>query len=104
MIKEAPRRRMHHNVEATAKWLGKVVNGWLNYYAVPTSFCYLRCFVARLERLWLRKLRRRSQKDRYKWVSVATPTARYWPKLEIRHPWPSQRFAVNSPQGKSLVP
>ena len=40
-IKEALIRRRHHNVEATAKWLGKVVNVWLNYYAVPTSFPFL---------------------------------------------------------------
>ena len=36
-LKEALRRRMHHDVEDTAKWLGKVVNGWLNYFAVPAS-------------------------------------------------------------------
>ena len=58
-IKEELRWRMHHDVVATAKWLGRVVNGWLNYYAVPTSFRYLRCFCHRLERLWLRKLRGR---------------------------------------------
>ena len=50
-IKEALRRRMHHDVEDTAKWLGKVVDGWLNYYAVPTSFRYLYRFVVRLEHL-----------------------------------------------------
>ena len=36
-LKEELRRRMHHDVEETAEWLGRVVNGWLNYYAVPTS-------------------------------------------------------------------
>ena len=103
-LKEALRRRRHHNVEATAKWLGKVVNGWLNYYAVPSSFRYLSRFVSRLQRLWLHSLRRRSQKDRYKWDSLATLAATYWPKLEIRHPWPDQRFAVSSTQGRSPVP
>ena len=29
-LKEALRRRMHHKVVVTAKWLGKVVDGWLN--------------------------------------------------------------------------
>ena len=103
-IKEALRRRRHHKVEATAKWLGKVVNGWLNYYAVPTSFLFLSRFVERLQRLWLKSLRRRSQKDRYRWTSLARLTATYWPRLEIRHPWPDQRFAVNSTRGRSLVP
>ena len=103
-IKEALRRRMHHKVGVTASWLGKVVNGWLNYYAVPTSFLHLSRFVSRLQRLWLKSLHRRSQKDRYRWTSLARLTATYWPKLEIRHPWPDQRFAVNSTQGRSLVP
>ena len=39
--------------------LGKVVDGWLNYYAVPTSFLSLSRFADRLTRLWLRCLRRR---------------------------------------------
>ena len=60
-LKEALLRRMHDDVKATAKWLGQVVNGWLNYYAVPTSFRFLRRFVWCLKRLWLRTLRGRSQ-------------------------------------------
>ena len=107
-IKEALRTRMHHDVEATAKWLGKVVDGWLNYYAVPTSYRYLYRFVARLKRLWLRSLRRRSQKDRFKWASITQLAAKHWPKLEIRHPWPDQRFAVTASgggtQGRSRMP
>ena len=36
-LKERLRARMHEDVHETAQWLGQVVNGWLNYYAVPTS-------------------------------------------------------------------
>ena len=93
-IKEALRRRMHDNVEETAKWLGKVVDGWLNYYAVPTSYLYLNRFMVRLKRMWLSIMRRRSQKDRFSWGHIARLTARHWPKLEIRHPWPAHRLAV----------
>ena len=107
-IKEALRRRMHHDVEATAMWLGKVVDGWLNYYAVPTSFRYLRRFVARLADLWLRLLGRRSQRDRGGRARVAHLRATHWPKLEIRHPWPDRRFAVSAlggaTQGRSRMP
>ena len=103
-IKEALRRRMHHDVVGVAKWLGKVVNGWLNYFAVPASFRYLRRFVMRLKRIWHKIVRRRSQKDRFSWGRLSRLTEAYWPKLEIRHPWPGQRFAVNSTQGRSLVP
>ena len=64
-IKEELRRRMHDGVNQTARWLGQVLDGWLNYFAVPTSYRYLGRFVQRLKVLWLRTLRRRSQKDRY---------------------------------------
>ena len=103
-IKEVLRRRMHHDVVDTARWLGKVVNGWLNYFAVPTSSRYLRRFVIRLKRMWHKILRRRSQKDRFSWARLSRLTETHWPKLKIRHPWPDQRFAVNSTQGRSPVP
>ena len=56
-IKEALRRRMHCKSKETARWLGKVLDGWLNYYAVPNSYRYLDRFTIRLKRLWLRTLR-----------------------------------------------
>ena len=40
-IKEELRRRRHRGVNETGQWLGQVLNGWLNYFAVPTSFRYL---------------------------------------------------------------
>ncbi len=95
-IKQELRRRMHHHVVDTAQWLGRVLNGWLNYFAVPTSFRYLKRFCHRLERLWLRFLRRRSQKDRYAWADLVKLRDQHWPKLEIRHPWPSQRLVVSA--------
>ena len=103
-IKEVLRRRMHDSVEVTGQWLGRVLNGWLNYYAVPTSFRYLKRFVYRLKRLWLHALRRRSQKDRYGWDDLAKRAAKHWPKLTIRHPWPSQRLAVTVTRGRSRMP
>ena len=69
-IKEALRRRMHHDVEEVAQWLGKVVNGWLNYFAVPNSSRYLRRFVLHLKRVWHHILCRRSQKDRFSRVQL----------------------------------
>ncbi len=107
-IREVLRRRMHGNVEDTARWLGRVLNGWLNYYAVPTPYRYLQRFVRRLKRMWLMFLRRRSQKDRFHWVDITRLTEQHWPKLEIRHPWPNQRFAVraggSATQGRSRMP
>ena len=87
-------RRMHHCVHETGRWLGQVLNGWLNYYAVPTSYRYLyRCYM-RLKWTWLCTLRRRSQRDRTTWEQLDVLTIRYWPKLKIRHAWPDERHAV----------
>lgn len=97
-LKERLRARMHADVHETAQWLGKVVNGWLNYYAVPTSSRTLDGFVWRLEWIWLMTLRRRSQKTAATMAVVRRLTARYWPPVRIRHPWPVQRFVVNHPR------
>ena len=97
-LKEKLRERMHADVHETAQWLGKVVTGWLNYYAVPTSGPTLRGFVRRLMWIWLHILRRRSQKDRMAIASIARLAAVYWPSVRIRHPWPTTRFAVKHPR------
>ena len=97
-LKERLRARMHDDVHETAQWLGKVVNGWLNYYAVPTSSPTLGGFVRRLAWIWLKTLRRRSQKTGTTMADVTRLKALYWPPVRVRHPWPATRFAVNHPR------
>ena len=97
-VKEKLRERMHEDVHDTAQWLGRVVNGWLNYYAVPTSARALRGFARRLLWIWLRTLRGRSQKDRTTIAGVARLAALYWPPVKVRHPGPTERFAVSHPR------
>ncbi len=92
------RQRMHDNIYEVAIWLGRVVGGWLRYYAVPTSSRSLQTFGHRLKRLWLRVLRRRSQKDRLPWGKVDLLAAVFWPPLRTVHPWPDRRFAGNHPR------
>ena len=65
---------------------------------MPTSFRSLSKFLHSVQRLWMLTLRRRSQKDRFGWQRLRPLTGRYWSKLEIRHPWPNQLFAVNHPR------
>ena len=108
-IKEALRRRMHDNAEETARRLSKVLDGWLNYYAVPMSHRHLSRFVSRLKRMWIAIMRRRSQRDRFGWAQVDKLTTKYWPKVEIRHPWPNRRLAVSvygnsATRGRSRMP
>ena len=101
-IKEELRRRMHDDVMDTGRWLGRVVRGWLNYYAVPTSFPSLQRFVWRLRRIWIRVLRRRSQKDRFSWDWLLAITNTLWPTLRIVHPWPTTDLPSNT-EGRSRM-
>ena len=94
------RRRWHDDIWVVGRWLGRVVNGWLNYYAVPGSGRFIRGFARRrsLLRLWHRALRRRSQRDRFAWKKIERMKELLWPPVTIRHPWPDRRFAVTHPR------
>ena len=80
------------------RWLGRVCDGWLNYFAVPGSHRFIRAFPCRLRRLWMRALRRRSQRARFSWRRLVRMTDILWSRVSIRHPWPNQRFAVKHPR------
>ena len=95
-VKEELSKRRHQRIGKTGKWLGRVLNGWLNYFAVPTSQRYLRCFAHHILRLWMKALNRRSQKGGYIWEALNRLAATYWPTLRIRHPWPDRRLLVNT--------
>ena len=97
-IDDVLRKRWHHDIWEVGTWLGRVYQGWLNYFAVPGSSRWIKAFRRRLQRLWLRALRRRSQRDRFEWKRLERMTDILWPRASIRHPWPDQRFAVNHPR------
>lgn len=63
-IKVELQRRMHQDVYVVGRWLGQMIRGWLGYYAVPTSFASLNAFAHRIKAVWLKNLRKRSQRDR----------------------------------------
>lgn len=93
-IQEHLHRRMHRPLGETGRWLRRVVQGWLNYHAVPGNMPRLDQFVGAVRKLWLQALRRRSHKgrDRWTWTRFARLAARYLPPLRILHPYPYARF------------
>ncbi len=97
-IKEELRRRMHQSIPRQGEWLKQVMTGFFNYHAVPTNDAALSAFRYHTTVLWLRTLRRRSQKDRMTWARMGRLAADWLPKPRILHPWPSQRFAVKHPR------
>jgi group II intron reverse transcriptase/maturase len=93
-IKEELRRRMHQPIPEQGKWLRQVVRGYFAYHAVPTNLSALGGFRHHVARLWLRTLRRRSQKDKFAWERLEKLADDWLPKPTILHPWPNVRFAV----------
>jgi hypothetical protein len=97
-IKEVLRRRMHWPIPKQGRWLGQVVQGYFNYFAVPTNGPMLGDFLHRIMDLWRRMLRRRSQKDRTTWERMTQLAQDFLPKPRILHPWPDARFRVTHPR------
>ena len=97
-LKEELRRRRHEPIPSQGRWLRQVVAGWYNYHAVPTNIAALSTFQHHVGRLWLRALRRRSQKDRTTWTKMRGIIDRWLPTPRILHPWPDRRFAVTHPR------
>jgi group II intron reverse transcriptase/maturase len=93
-IKAQLRKRMHRPVGETARWLRSVVQGWLNYHAVPSNSHRISRFVDEVTRHWLAVLRRRSQRGRrgWTWERMQRLARCHLPRPRIAHPYPDQRF------------
>jgi RNA-directed DNA polymerase len=101
-VKASLMQRRHLPVPEQGRWLGAVVRGHLNYYAVPDNSDAVRTFRDQITRHWLRALRRRSQRGRMNWERMNRLADRWLPPARITHPWPSERFDVRT-QGRSPV-
>jgi RNA-directed DNA polymerase len=97
-IKEELWRRMHWPIPEQGVWLAQVIRGFFAYHAVPTNFTALSKFRRQIIWLWLRTLRRRSQRDNTPWTRMTKLAADFLPKPKILHPWPSVRFAAKHPR------
>src|SRR6202163_3946830 len=97
-IKDELRRRMHQPIPKQGAWIGQVVRGFFAHHAVPPNGAALKAFYYYVERIWLRTLRRRSQKDRFSWQQMHRLAADWIPKPRILHPYPDKRFAVTHPR------
>ena len=89
------RRRMHDSTMETAKWLASVIRGYFQYHAVPGNEARLRAFRNDVARMWLRTLRRRSDRSRWTWKRFSERLGVLLPEVAIVHPWPAERFAAN---------
>ena len=101
-LKVELRRRRHFPVPDVGRWLGSVVRGHINYYAVPMNFPSVATFRDRAIWLWRRALSRRSQKALVTWPRMHRLVRAWIPPVRIVHPYPSQRLCLLT-QGRSPV-
>jgi RNA-directed DNA polymerase len=93
-IKAELRRHVHASIDEQGRWLAGVVRGFFAYYAVPTNSAALCTFVARIRVIWIRRIRRRSQRHRMTWARMRLHFDRHLPRAKVIHPWPEERFRV----------
>src|SRR6202049_3210588 len=67
VIKIELRKKMHDPIAKTGVWMKQMLQGHLNYFAVSGNHPSLWWFLNKVKRLWLRTLRRRSQKANLSW-------------------------------------
>jgi len=101
-VKTEMRRRWHLSIPEQGCWLASVLAGHYRYYAVPDNIRALQAFREAVIRLWLRALRRRSQRSRMTWERMRRIADRWLPVPRIHHPWPTTRFDART-QGRSPV-
>lgn len=91
---------MHESIREQGKWLAQVVRGDFAYHAVPTNAKSLVAFDHHVQILWLRTLRKRSQKDSTTMDRIIRLAADFLPTPRVLHPWPEARFLVTHPRWK----
>ena len=91
-------RQRHRPLPVQGAWLRQVVQGWLNYHAVPGNMPSLETFYAEIRQSWLYALRRRSQRHRMPWERYKVISDRWIPRPKILHAYPSVRFEARHPR------
>jgi group II intron reverse transcriptase/maturase len=102
LIKTELRRRWHDPLPKTGEWIQRVLQGHLNYFSVSGNDSSIWLFYNEVRRLWLQRIRSRSQKAFMSWNRFMRITARFYPKIRLLHPHPSYRFDVRT-RGRSPV-
>lgn len=92
-------RRRHDPVPKQGKWVRSVVQGHLNYFAVPNNKQSIDAFRTEVIKHWFAALRSRSQKARrLTWKRFERLIETWVPKTRVQHPYPSQRLRVTYPR------
>ncbi|MBX5100085.1 group II intron reverse transcriptase/maturase [Rhizobium lentis] len=95
-IRETLMRRRHEPVAVVGRWLRQVLQGYLNYHAVPDNLRRLGGFRWEVGRAWRHALMRRSQRHRLSWDRFQRLLRKYLPPCRLVHPHPDARLTVTT--------
>jgi len=101
-VKETIRRMMHQPISEQGLYLRRVLNGFFNYFAVPTNSRAINSFYYNVAWYWRRALRRRGQISRLTWERMKRLIDQWLPPARIRHPLPDVRFSVMTRGGSPV--
>ena len=101
-LKEELRRRLHQPIPEVGKWLRTVLLGHYRYFGLPGNSRKLESFRYHVTCLWLKTLRRRSQRHRTNWDRMNRLAARWLPLARICHAYPNLSLYVTT-RGRSPV-
>jgi RNA-directed DNA polymerase len=93
-IKLELRRRLHLPIPMVGRWLRSVLRGYYRYYGIPNNYYALSAFHHEVTRLWLRTLRRRSQRTSVTWERMQRLVHSWLPYPRVMHLHPEQRLRV----------
>jgi hypothetical protein len=105
-VKAQLQSRRHAPPDEQGRWLGRVVAGYFEYYAVPTNTRAIGVFRDEVAKRWRQALRRRGSHRGAQWRHLHRHVAQWLPPARIQHPWPDERFLVNDPsqEPSAVVP
>jgi len=88
-LRQEASRHMHATLAEQHRWYSSILRGHYGYYGVSHNFPALNAFHGEVRRIWLRCLRRRSQKARcLNWDRFSAMLERFpLPDPKITHPW-----------------
>ena len=93
-VKKQLKAKMHMRPVEQGKWLGSVLRGYYQYYAVPGNMQSLERFRWAVQKYWCQALSRRSQKARISLERMRELAKCWLPVPNVIHPCPLERLRV----------
>ena len=92
-VKKTLREWRDKSPREQGEWLGQVVRGYFQYHAIPGNRAAMETVRTEVNKMWLKVLRRRSQRHALPWARFNRWVRRWIPSVRILHPYPNERFA-----------